>query len=179
MPFWENDIKFHPDHPVHAEPAEVRSHTIPVGLHGDEVADVKDDKVLVITWSSVPAKSAAWDCRFVFAVVPHREMCGRETMWDIFRVLVWSLNVARTGVFPHTDHLGNRFPGNTLRGKLAGHPIAGFWRLAFAEMRGDNEFFAAAYAWNHYRCYGLNYIHHHRPERKGELDPPPRLQARC
>jgi hypothetical protein len=49
---------------------------VKVGLHGDDVADVKDDKVMVLTWSSITAKSAAWDCRFIWSVVPHRLMIG-------------------------------------------------------------------------------------------------------
>ena len=67
-------------------------------------------------------------------------------------MLVWSLNCGLRGIFPSTDHLNKPFDPKSWRGRMAGRPLAGRWKMAFGEMRADNEFYALAYKWNHYRC---------------------------
>ena len=165
--WWAHDKTHHPHHPTQSLPDEIRRYMIPVGLHGDEVADVKDDKVLVLTWNSVTSKIKAWDCRFVFAVVPYREMVGRTTLFRLFEVLRWSLECAGRGVFPYKNHLGEPFVKGSPRCKLALTPLAGHWRMYFVEMRGDNEFYAWAYAWNHYRCSHI--CHRCQCEESGDM----------
>ena len=52
------------------------------------------------------------------------------------------MKAAFLGVWPSADHNGNPFPKTSPRSKLAGQPLAGPWRLAFSEIRGDEEFMA-------------------------------------
>jgi hypothetical protein len=82
------------------------SKAIPFGLHGDEVVDQTDGKVLVLTWNSVLSRAPSKQSRFVFTVVDHRRMDGRETLCELLDIMVWSLNAAATGFFPTHDHKG-------------------------------------------------------------------------
>jgi len=154
--FWRRDEENFPGHPVHAETPAVKSMIAAVGLHGDDVADVQDDKMCVLTWNSIVAKRlGAWDSRFVFALLPWRLMYGRVTLWQLLEIFVWSVKRAMSGYFPYTDHLGKPFKKGSWRSHMAGKPIAGGFRAAFAEMRADNDFFAVCYGWCHYRCNNI------------------------
>ena len=43
--YWARDKSYHPNHPLHTESPDIVRRTCPIGLHGDGVADVKDDQV--------------------------------------------------------------------------------------------------------------------------------------
>jgi hypothetical protein len=122
--FWKRDAQFH-RHPIHADP-HLYNKTVPIGVHGDDVADVRDDKVTVVTFGSVCGlRMNAWDSRFVFTILPYRLQVGRETLWAIFEIFMWSLQCAMSGTFPLHDHAGNPFPPGSWRRRVAGSPIAG------------------------------------------------------
>ncbi len=64
--------------------------TIPVGLHGDGVADVKKDKIITLTWNSVLSRASSWSSRWLYPLVPQTRV-GKTTLEDNFKVLWWSL----------------------------------------------------------------------------------------
>ena len=155
--FWRHEAEqeWAKEHPAMRRPQDMYR-TIPVGLHGDGVRDVKEDKILVLTWNSVLSRAPSWSSRWLFTVLPQRRMAA-ETLEEVLKVLVWSLRVGLDGYFPVRDHAGNPFPLNSWRWKMAGKPLAGGFRLAFSEQRGDLEFLAMVYGWN---CYRHNNICH-------------------
>ena len=147
--FWEHERghEWCQRHPAWGQP-DLMSKTVPVGLHGDGVADVKEDKVLVLTWNSVLSRARSWRSRWLFTVLPGRRM-AEGTLKEVFRVLVWSLTFALRGHFPHTNHNGEPFPSGSWRERMVGKPLAAGYRLALVEQRGDLEFLAMAYGWHH------------------------------
>ena len=150
--FWrhERGLPWCALHPALQRP-DLLQFTIPFGMHGDEVVDQKSGKVLVLQWNSVLSRAPSMKSRWVFTIIDHRRMHGRVTLWELMVIFVWSMNVAAVGVFPNTDYLGKPWPAKSWRSTMSGQPIAGQYRLAFSEIRGDEEFMAWLFAWNSYR----------------------------
>jgi len=158
--FWRQERELHPEDPIFRIPVPKQEQQFklhaPTGIHGDDVRDTRDDKVCVISWNCIMSLAASWDSRWLFSCLSYRRLSGRATLWEIIRVLKWSLYWARKGVFPDVDHEDNPWPAGSWRAAMAGSPLAGptaeeSVKLAFAQMRGDNDFYAFLMGWNSYR----------------------------
>ena len=55
------------NHPIQQWPADVRSATVGISVHGDEGQGKRDRSVLVISWSAVGISGKTFHCRFPFA----------------------------------------------------------------------------------------------------------------
>ena len=60
-------------------------------------------------------------------------------------------DVAFEGIFPSTNYNGVPWPAGSWRASKAGQRIAGHYRLAFSEVRGDEEFMLFLFNWRSYR----------------------------
>jgi len=58
-----------------------------------------------------------------------------ETMLAIIKILTWSFNAMLTGIEPLTSYLGEQLSG-------AKNLLAGRWKAAFCQLRGDWEFYS-------------------------------------
>jgi hypothetical protein len=63
----------------------------------------KEDKVCVLHFNSILARSPSWDSRFIFSCLSYRSMTGRETIWALLAILGWSLEWCLKGMFPDKD----------------------------------------------------------------------------
>ena len=156
--FWQAEFDCTPEDPIFNHPdaeGQFKLH-VPIGLHGDDVRDLKDCKVLVLTWNSVLSRASSIDSRWVFSIIAHRQLLPRSTMFQLLDLLVWSLQWARRGIFPTVDHKGRPWLAGSWRAAMSGQPIAGAtveasYKLAFVQLRGDCEFLERAMKWQHYR----------------------------
>ena len=136
-------------HPVVQNHPVLRSgelkHVIPVGLHGDAGAFSNNDSLYVITWNSLVGQGTTREQRFIITVIRKREMLqDGSTLEALFRVIAWSLNALLTGFAPTHDEDGLPLPDG-------GHELAGPWRGACVQIRGDWQWYNQAFAvpqWN-------------------------------
>jgi hypothetical protein len=112
----------------------------PLGIHGDDagVRSGGKEKILVLTWGAVAGKQNTLDSRLLFTSVKLSETpCVRE----VYRVLVWSMQVLFRGVYPDADHTGRPWPQGSWRAEQAGKPLAlvggKIWSGCWRELRGD------------------------------------------
>ena len=96
----------------------------------------------------------------LYTVLPYRRMHGRQTTFELLRVLKWSLYWARRGRFPPVDHLGESWPRGSPRDQMANKPLTGdsvqeSHRLAFVQFRADEDFYAFVMCWSSYRHNSL------------------------
>lgn len=113
---------------------------VPLGIHGDDagVRSGGKEKILVLTWGAVAGKQNTLDSRLLFTSVKLSEApCVRE----VYRVLVWSMQVLFRGVYPDADHTGRPWPPGSWRAEQAGKPLAlvggKIWSGCWRELRGD------------------------------------------
>jgi hypothetical protein len=113
---------------------------VPLGIHGDDagVRSGGKEKILVLTWGAVAGKQNTLDSRLLFTSVKLSETpCVRE----VYRVLVWSMQVLFRGVYPDADHTGRPWPPGSWRAEQAGKPLAlvggKIWSGCWRELRGD------------------------------------------
>jgi len=143
--FWKHEaaLPWCRNHPALLRPDEL-AYMVPFGLHGDEVADHKSGKILVLQWNAVLSRAPSMLSRWLYTVIDHRKMHGRQTLHELMVVFVWSMLAAFLGVFPDKDPWGTPWKPGTWRHRMAGSRIAGPFCLAFSEVRGDEEFMAWA-----------------------------------
>ena len=98
-------------------------HTVPIFFHEDGVPTYKDDSYLFISWGSL-SELNSWTSRTMFVGLPASRILG-TTRSKICEIIKWDMDAVASGVFPSTDHLGNPFPENSERARLAGTAIAG------------------------------------------------------
>ena len=113
---------------------------VPLGIHGDDagVRSGGKEKILVLTWGAVAGKQNTLGFRLLFTSVKLSETpCVRE----VYRVLVWSMQVLFRGVYPDADHTGRPWPPRSWRAEQAGKPLAlvggKIWSGCWRELRGD------------------------------------------
>ena len=87
-------------------------------------------------------------------------MSGHRTTHGFYDVLVWSLKHLSTGYFPFEDHLGVKFSPSyhPWRFDMRGKPIAGDFKGAFSEFRGDWKYLKEALMLQQY--YNTHFICH-------------------
>ena len=110
--------------------------TLPVGLHGDGDAFSKQDSLFVLSWNSICGALGmdGFSKRFVYTIVRKAQMTD-GTMPTLLRCFSWSLNLLLTGITPDKNFEGRPCEGG-------GQYIAGGWRAACLQVRGDWEFLA-------------------------------------
>jgi hypothetical protein len=81
---------------------------VPVRFFGDEGHAGKTRKVLLLHWSSPLAGLMTRRTRFPIAVLPQELSLGDPTENPLYEAIVWSFNVAASGVYPREDHEGHQ-----------------------------------------------------------------------
>jgi hypothetical protein len=140
--YW-NQVRGHEwaqQHPCMEYGDEELDHFIPVGLHGDDVATTKLGKVLVLSVNSLLSRADSLISRLLITVVTCSTLVPDITLRVIFSVVAWSMRFALLGFFPVTDFKGQPWPAGSKRALVAGRPLAGRWRWAYCEIRGDLKF---------------------------------------
>jgi len=133
--FWDflQDTPMVRDHPY--LPNGRRHQTIPLGLHGDAGPFTKQDGVFVISWNSLIGGEAGegFAKRFLFAVIRKADLVPGtlDALWTVF---AWSANALLTGISPEVDWAQREIGGG-------GDYIAGGFRGAVVQLRGDWEFY--------------------------------------
>ena len=119
--------------------------TIPLGMHGDAGAFSKQDSLFVLTWNSLVGQGTTREQRFLITCVRKSDLLADgSTLEAIFHVLAWSFNCLLTGQTPHQDPDGLPLEGG-------GKALAGLWRGACIQIRGDWQFYCQAFGfplWN-------------------------------
>jgi len=117
---------------------------IPIGLHGDGGQFTKQDSIYVLTWNSLTQNfGPTMDTRIIFTVIRSAEMLP-NTLDTLFEAMAWSLNVCLKGLTPSADWQNRPLTGG-------GRQLAGGYRGACCQIRGDWEFFCKAFhfpKWN-------------------------------
>eukprot|EP00959_Pyramimonas_sp_CCMP1952_P452710 9467039-Pyramimonas_sp.AAC.1 len=133
--FWESVqyTKYMERHPDLAQDTWAR--TIPIGIHGDGGASSKQENLLTLSWNSLLGAGSTLSKRFLFTVILKSHMVA-DTLNTILRILAWSLNALLSGATPKQDAFGNNLID-------AGVPLAGSWRGAACQIRGDWEFYCS------------------------------------
>ena len=108
---------------------------VPLGMHGDAGAFNHQDSVLFISWNSLVGdpSSRTLSKRFPFTVIKNSDMVKSDTVEAILRIFAWSLNCIFRAEHPSQDWAGRPW---TKSG-----PLAGAWRGALVQCRGDWPFF--------------------------------------
>jgi hypothetical protein len=121
--FWRHmqGSQFLDNHPVLTE--SLFGKTIPLGMHGDGGSFTKQDSVYAFSWNSLTqAFGPTMDTRILFTVMRSADMV-EGTLDALMEKMAWSLNLC-------------------LRGETEdGQVLAGGWRGATVQVRGDWEFF--------------------------------------
>ena len=126
-----------------ALPRESWAKTIPLGLHGDGGAFSNNDNLYVISWNSLLGSGTTIQKRFVCTLVRKSEMTA-ETLDAIFSIMAWSFNLLLFGRTPATDYNGLHLLGGGL-------PLAGGYKAALCQIRGDWAFYTEVFkfpTWN-------------------------------
>ena len=163
--FWQHyadtNAEWYMRHPVSTLPAEERARTIPLGLHGDDVHVYKTSarfKVMAMQWNSLMAhKLGSLLSRFCMFMLPY-DLMAPGTLNEALEVISWSLQACFRGEWPMFDHKGEVPQGRAK--SMMGHKIAGGYRMALCQIRGDMKFlkelfvFKSSYAHNNccHRC---------------------------
>ena len=106
--------------------------TIPLGLHGDGGSFYKHESLFVFTWNSLLGTGNTQAKRFVLTVLRKSQMAP-GTLDAIFKVLAWSFNALLSGIAPAEDWEQRPLVDG-------GQWLAGRWRGALVQVRGDWEF---------------------------------------
>ena len=141
--FWDSIrvTSFVSQHPNLAE--STWQYTVPLGMHADAGAFSKQDSIYVFSFNSLVGRGSTHQKRFIFTVVKKSLMLP-NTMDEILRIFAWSCNVLLSGVTPHENPYGKAVAGG-------GQALAGPWRAALCQVRGDWAFFKECFnfpQWN-------------------------------
>ena len=141
--FW-NSQRDHPlfrGHCMHHHPhRDFREFAIPFGLHGDEVATVGCGKAWAklshcVSWASLLGTHKVEDNRqIIFQIYAClcKGMYGNDTLDEISRTLVWSLNALYAGVWPSQDVDGNVYTSGPLFEKAGTFLAEGYYAIWWA-----------------------------------------------
>ena len=141
--FWEaiRETAFVAKHP--ALPESLWQRIVPLGVHADAGAFSHQDSLYAISWNSLVGGGQTLTKRFLFTVLRKSEM-SEDTLDAALRIMSWSFNILIEGVTPSVD-----WAGRPLRG--GGEQLAGSWRGALCQVRGDWAFFKECFhfpQWN-------------------------------
>ena len=133
--YWDNirNTDFFKSHPGLNEEEDLHR-TIPIGMHGDGGSFSNHDSLFVLTWNSLVGQGTTRMTRFLMTVIVKSQMIP-ETMPAVIKILCWSFNAMLTGIEPLVNHLGEDVRG-------AKKFLAGRWKAALSQLRGDWEFYA-------------------------------------
>ena len=123
---------------------------IPGMIHGDDVMAMKFQKVCVLQWSSALSTATTFKSRFLIAVLPYNRLIPGVTLNMLFQVMNWSFTYMLLGYFPPLDPAGQQWTCKWRR-KMGGSCLAGGYVVALFGHRGDCDWFAAVFRYNHYR----------------------------
>ena len=116
------DVHDHPacqGHPVR-EMEDHTKHCIPIMIHGDGVPVAGLGKAWsksaeIISWSSLLAHGPTLLTHYV-AFFMYKLLMTQAGMRTCWRILCWSLECLASGVWPHSDHDGIRYPAASKQG---------------------------------------------------------------
>ena len=146
--FWKQHLKLKDPRTLFmARPAEC----VPLLLHGDGGSFQRYDSTNVISFRSLPSSANVANSQPLLAAIP-KSSCNKgdlrpnlDTMKQVWKALVWSLEALYEGKFPSSDHNGQPFSANQARGQLAGQPLdsknAKLSRAVVFAFTGDGETF--------------------------------------
>jgi hypothetical protein len=142
--FWDSikDTEFVKQHPDLTESTWHR--TVPLGMHGDAGAFAAHDSLYVLSYISLMGRGTTMRKRFLFTVLRKSEMVA-DTLDHCLRIMSWSFNSLLSGEHPQVDAFGRKLQAAP-RG-----PIAGPWRAALSQIRGDWAFYTEIFRfpkWN-------------------------------
>ena len=131
---------------------------VPLMLHGDAVpcvavgkANSKSFDVYSVQglFSSGPTKEVKL---YIFGLFELSKTDGAAgaTMWNIWRVVLWSLHFLALGIWPTVDHDGQPYEKGCLQKGRAGKPLAGGLKAVVWLLKGDIEHCSKAYGLNHH-----------------------------
>ncbi len=161
---WHRDwVRGHPAGPG-ASPDAMRV-CVPIGMHGDAGDMHTQEKIMILTWGGLAVRGTTLDTRLLAGAIRDSTMLkpthGRHelqpTLFQVLRVLVWSLQCMAEGKYPVQDHAGNALDAG--RAAMGGMPLTRRQhRAAWCELRGDWEFLK--YALGLHRHYGADEVCH-------------------
>ena len=120
------------------------SNTIPLGMHGDGAAFSHQDSVYTFSWNSLVGTGQTIAKRFVATFMKKSDMV-EGTVDAISRVLAWSFNILLSGTTPNEDWTGAPLEGG-------GHALAGGWRGALCQARGDWAYYCEFFKFPQWNC---------------------------
>ena len=161
MDFWDfyakSNAQWYVRHPVATLTPADRAKTIPIGLHGDDVALYKTSarhKAVTMCWNSVFAHHlGSMLSRFCLFMIPYERMLA-GSLNQALEIISWSLQACFKGEWPLFGHDGGELHGYAFRQR--GRKLAGGFRMALTQIRGDMKFlkelfnFKSSYA--HHNC---------------------------
>ena len=155
--YWRHewDKEWVQKHPMLTE-LERMDFTVPFTLHGDDVQVQNNSKIYILQSSSALSRAPSNLSKLLVSAILSRTMVKNkfsgitinETADELHKMVADSFRVLLEGVWPYVDYLRRPYTG--WRAKKAGTPLAGPWRAAFSHVRGDLEFKARVFNWNHY-----------------------------
>ena len=108
--------------------ADHNTKCVPMSLHGDGVPCTKAESVDVISIASLLGLGTSLDLKCMLnAFVKHcqLEAPSNSSSAKIWNIIIWSLRVLASGVFPNTDWDGVPYADGTAEHALVGKPFAG------------------------------------------------------
>lgn len=125
------------------------SKTVPLALHGDgtPVAGIGKawSRMLdIFSWTSLVAVGETLDYTFLIYAA-FTQLLTKTSMDTAWRLITWSFNILRSGVWPEADAFGRRYNDFAPLSKDAarvGSLLAGGYRACLFVVRGDLDYYA-------------------------------------
>ncbi|CAE7471903.1 unnamed protein product [Symbiodinium sp. CCMP2592] len=122
---------------------------IPISVHGDEVPIAGigkqwSKKLVNVSWASLLGKTETKSTQFwSMGLVEKTDVKNGPyaTMRNLWKILAWSFTALWSGLWPLTDHKGNRFPEGSIQLERAGTPLAGGFFGVVWSLIGDLDYF--------------------------------------
>ena len=143
------------NHPMVSQP-DWKSRSIPISWHGDGVAAISAGKphaktYEVYSFSGLLAKGNSLESKiYVFGYLGENSL-GQESLFPIWRKIVWSFFWAAQGRWPTHDENGRKYESDTLEGRRANTHLAGGYFLSIYVFKQDMEHLAGHYGLADYR----------------------------
>lgn len=91
----------------------------PVGIHGDDVGTTKQNKMLVLSVSSLLSRAESLISRLAMTVILMEICIPGVTLRILYETIAWSFHWALLGIFPPRDPNGNPWPPGSWRANMA------------------------------------------------------------
>ena len=132
------------------------SKVVPIAIHGDGVNYMQamragGKSMDVLSWSSLLSKGATKTTNFlIFLLVKTlaKDFGLSQTWPKLWKVLCWSLECLRSGVWPELDWDGEEFEETSVDAMKKGTPLAGGYSAFVFTLRSDLEFLAVHFKLN-------------------------------